>query len=494
MVRYGDVFDNARRDETVKLERYHSHRSKAVLRATTPIRYFAAMLYHPELPRTISPNAEDDALGFFFLRYSLSHDLNTTCSFFGILPDMYAKSSVSSPLNHATRALALRVTDLHRTHGGKPSVGGELYAKAVSQVKNALTVPVQCRSDELLMATLVLEAYDDASTTFGKREDGASRSSTHLRGSIALLQYRGALNYGDELSWRLVTATRNRLLHDSQHSADRAVGIEAVQNIWDCGGAHKPQGPAVEADTLAFRLSWLRHRATITGSPIEVDYTEQLSDIVSQASHLANDCAVLQSSLPLSWQPASIPASSLAKSIQALSVYEHVTPTVYSQLSVAHATNRQRLTELGCMSLIASCLANIAMRDELHCKPPRRLLPSPLLARAQILIDNTCASVPFLTGDATADTASARPVLVPSVVQTSSEGISGNRTLPEDTTKHTQQVVASGLYMMYITLTAVLDLAGGDKMMDLLRPGQEKWIVGQIDRLRAILPLANVPI
>ncbi|KAF2108234.1 hypothetical protein BDV96DRAFT_556678 [Lophiotrema nucula] len=470
----------------------------------SPTRDITALSKHPELFQSILPNVEDDALSFFFLRYSQSHDLNTTYNVFGILPDMYAKSTMSSPLNYATRALALQVTHLHRTHGAKTFVGGELYAKAVSYIKEAVTVPDKCRSNELLLATLVLEAYDNVNTTFGKREDGAPHSSSHLRGSIALLQYRGTLNYGDELSWRLVTATRNRLIQDSWHSADGLAGFEAIQKIWDNEAAGKPRGPAVDADTLAFRLAWLRHlyRTVLSNGSLSRDEqkisdTEQLKQIVFKASHLANDCALFKSTLPVSWQPASVPATSLAISIQAASVYEHVTPTIYAQLSIAHSTNRQRLTELGCISLIGSCVANITMRGDLQQRQ-RGLLPPPLLVRAQDLMDEICASVPFFTGNVTADTSNTSTVLVPSVAQISAERKNGNCTLPENIAKHTEQVMASGLYMMYFTLTASLDLVGGNKVIDLLgnslRDGQEEWIVGQVNRLKDILPLADVPI
>jgi hypothetical protein len=90
-----------------------------------------------------------------------------------------------------------------------------------------------------------------------------------------------------------------------------------------------------------------------------------------------------------------------------------------------------------------------------------------------------------------------RHVLVPSVsVQASSERASiSHYTLPDNKTKHAQQVVASGLYMMYTTLTAALDLAGGDKLVDTegnsLRAGQDEWMVGQVNRLKDILPLAR---
>lgn len=511
------MFDNAHRDETVKVRKRHSPRSKpsdAILAATTSSAWnYNAISNCSEPPRGLSTSAESDALGFFFLHYSRSDDLDATCSVFSILPDMYAKSPMSSPLNNATRALALQVTRLHRAHSGRTSVGGELYVKAVSQVKEAITVPAKCRSEDLLLATLVLDAYDNLNTTFRRWEHDGSRSSPHLRGSIALLQYRGDLNYGDDLSWRLVTATRNRFLHHCWHSADALAGIETIQKIWGCDNDGKPRGPAVEADTLAFRLSWLRHlrrEVSSTKSPsrdrtdrrirqIEIDDTAKLKDLLSQASRLANDCARLQNNLPLKWQPTSVPASSLATSIQAVSVYEHVSPTVYSRLSIANSTNRQRLTELGCVSLIGSCLAKITGVGEPRSSPQRGLMPSPLLARAQVLIDEISASVPFITGNVTADAFSDTAVMVPSAVLRSPEGGHGKSTLPENITKHRQQVVASGLYMMYTTLKALLEVAGSDNMVDAMgnlpRAGQVEWIEGQVDRLGAILPfaIAKVP-
>lgn len=524
----------------MKVRKRHSPRSKAIIilpAATSSSSSMHTFTVMPTCP-------EYDALGFFFLRYSTSQDLDATCSFFGILPDLYAKSAASSPLNQATKALALQVAHLHRTpRGGNRTSprGGEHYAKAVSQIKRAVTVPAQCRSNELLLATLVLGAYDNTNTTFGRREGSGGggggscspRSSAHLRGSIALLQYRGTMSYGDELSWLLLTATRNRLLHDPWQSADRLVAMETIQKIWEHGGggakAKGPRRPAVEADTLAFRLSWLRYlyrATTFTTSPspsrgrAEHHHTRhmsvmsvmsdacagQLKDILSQASHLANDCALLQSSLPLRWQPASVSASFLATSIQIASVYEHVTPTVYSRLSIAHSINRQRLTELECISLIGSCLADLAATptptppDEPSGAATRRrgLLPSALLARAQSLVDEICASVPFMTGNMTAGTSSPMTPLVPFVVPPMSPGemSKGNRTLPEDMTRHTQEVVASGLYMMYSTLKVALDLTGRDnKMVDvggnLLRAGQDEWMAGQVNRLGNILPLAN---
>jgi hypothetical protein len=505
---YGDVFDKAHRDETAKVRKLHSPQNKAsgsILSATKSANQYAISSYF-RAPRGLPESSENIALSFFFLHYGQSFDPDATCSIFSILPEMFAKSPMSSPLNHATRALALRVTCLHRSHSST-SVEGDIYFKAVSQVKEALTDATKCRSEDLLLATLVLDAYYTINTTFRKLEHDVPRSSPHLQGSIALLQHRGSLNYRNDLAWRLLAATRNRFLRQGRHMTDGLVGIETIHKIWRYDDRRKSRGLAVEADTLAFRLSWLRHlhQALSTSSPsldqtehaaprINFDEIEKLKDLVSQASRLANDCALLQSSLPIKWQPAPVPATSLAPSIQATSVYRHVSPTGYLRLSVANAINGQRLTELGCISLIGTCLAQMKGREEPRCTPQQNgLMPNRIQARAQVLLDDICASVPFMTGDVTADTWGDTHVLVPSVVLSSAGERGADMALPENPTRHRQQVVASGLYIMHGTLKALLNIVGSDNnIMDITgslpRAGQVEWIVGQIDRLGAIFP------
>lgn len=491
------MFDNAHRVESAKLRKDRHHRTKLVLTATRPTKQDSPALPNSSgLPHTIVLSAEYNALGFFFHRYGLCSDVDASCDFFGVLPGIYTKATVASPLDYATRALALQVAHLHLRRGDRRPMGHDLYFKAVAGVKEALTVPAHCRSNELLLATLVLEEYDNINSTFGGSDCVVDQSSAHLRGSIALLQYRGVLNYADELAWRLVTATRNRLLHDSWHSAD---GIKAIQEVWDSEGADRPRGPAVEADTLAFRLCWLRHlhRSALADSlsqcrsrHAKIVDVEKLKDIVSQASHLANKCALLKNALPLSWQPLPVAASSLAKSLQAVSVYEHVPVTIYSQLSVANAVNRQRLTELGCISLISSCLATIAM-SELQLKLQHESLPSTLLARVQVLVDEICATVPFLTGDVEEDASGS--IAAPTVAPMSFVETGRQFTVPKDATAHTQQVVASGLYMMYMTLRAVLDFQMSDDVIgNSLRAGQKEWIVRQVNRLSRVFQFTNV--
>ena len=360
-------------------------------------------------------------------------------------------------------------------------------------------MPAQCRSNELLLTTLVLDEYDNVSSTFDGSGSITDQSSAHLRGSIELLQYRGPLNYTDELAWRLVTATRNRLLNDSWHSTDR---IKSVQEIWGSGGAGRPRGPAVEADTLALKLCWLKHLHTSAladslsrcrSRHTETVDVEKLKGIVAQASHLANECAVVKNAMPASWQPLTAPASPLAKSPQAVSVYENMPVAVHSQLSVANSVNRQRLTELGCISLISSCLANIALSGELQLQLPHEPLPFTLLARVQVLVDEICAPVPFLTVDVQEGASGAIAIPMSTVAPVSAMEIDGQCTMPKNKTTHAQQIVTSGLYMMYMTLKAVLEFQMSDGIIEIignsLRAGQKEWVVRQVNRLSRILQI-----
>jgi len=507
---YGDVFDKSHRDETIKIRARHSPLSHKITAARKLSKQeFITMQRQncPPLPKNISPNAEYNALTWFFLYYNRSYDIEETCSFFGVLPDLYVKSAMSSPLNRAVTALALQVTNLHNFHGNEPSMGHDIYAESIIQTKDALSLPGQSKSDEMLMTTLVLEAYESVSATFVRRRHSASRSCTHLRGSIALLRHRGAINYRDKLSWSLVAATRNRLLQHAWQNTDELIGIETIHDIWDCGGEVKPQGPAVEADTLAFKLSrlWLLDRKLLANSPprdrkkvhsvpVVTNGIDQLQDILSQAICLANECAIWHTALPSSWRSVSVQASTLPASIRATSVYENAAPTIYAKLSIANSKNRQRITELRCLSLIGSCLARIALPDDRlqdrgHCGN----FPTPL-ARAQVLVDEICASVSFLTGNRTAGGSNTRAVLVPSLVQTSSDGHHRKYTFPRDIREHAEQVIASGLYMMYSTLTEVLEMIGDTRtigMGTILRDGQVRWIMGQVDRLRDVLHIVK---
>ncbi|KPM39330.1 hypothetical protein AK830_g7258 [Neonectria ditissima] len=451
------------------------------------------------IPPTIPEDVESNALGFFFLRYSFNHDVQTTCSFFGILPAMYANSNMSFPLAKATTALALQVARLHSWCGDESTTEHRVYTEALTQTNQAIAGATQSKSDELLMTTLVLDAYESNRATFG-REDDDSRFGTHILGSVALLQHRGSLNYRDEVSWRLVIATRNRLLYQNRNAFTESAGLEAVNAVWDGAVRTQPQGVAIEADTLTFKLSRLQHlletnrqtifsQGEVDDKPIEnsVEDEMELGGILASASNLAIECDLWRDALPPIWEPMPVLGCTLAPSIQAVALYDKVMPAVYTNLLIANSLNRQRITELGVLALIQECLVATSAKDAPRKSQSSMEPPAALLARAQLLVDEICASVPYLTVDVTDKVYATSPAL-----PTPSRSV----VCHWDTAEHRRQVIASGLYMMYGTLDKAVSIVGDGGVLGglghaILRDGQVDWMIEQSHRLRNVLRIVK---
>lgn len=447
------------------------------------------------IPRILSEDAESSALNFFFLRYSFNQDFQTTCSFLGILPVIYASSRISSSLSKATTALALQVAHLYIPCRDNAIMQHKIYAEALAQTNQAITGMIQSNSDELLMTTLVLDAYESNEAIFGKKCRN-SQFDKHILGSVALLQHRGPLNYRDNTSWSLLIATRNRLLYSNRNQFIRSAGLEALSAVWNSTTAIQPKGVAIEVDTLAFKLSRLQHllkmndriltsRQLVNKRPIHSradDDDTILQRILTSATSLAIECDRWLDALPPTWNPIPVLDCALSSSIKSASLYEKVKPAVYTNLSIANLMNRQRITQLGVLELIHRCtVASVA--KTVHTQSPKdKDLPALMLARTQTLVDEICASVPYLTVDVS-DKAS---VIFPALL-TPNKSVLCNW----DTAEHRRQVAASGLYMMYGIFNQVLVILGDTGVLggfdSLIREGQLDWMIRQSNRLKDII-------
>ncbi|KAH7129384.1 hypothetical protein B0J13DRAFT_453281 [Dactylonectria estremocensis] len=468
---YSDVFEKAHRDETAKTVKRHAQRSNATLTPRSSLATNRISSWLSVIPPSISQDAESTALSFFFLRYSLSHDSEASCSFLGILPEMFSRSDASSPLCKAATALALQVVHLHNLCSGASVLEHTMYGEAVARSQEAIASPAQSKSDELLMTTLVLDAYERNRAVF-MRDNRESHARTHIAGCIALLQHRGSLNYRDELSWRLVIASRNRLLQRNRNNSAEICGLDTINTVWDGGVNARPGSAAIEADTLAFQLSQLQQ---LLRTNQEVPTCQSTTAI-----NLAIKCDIWRNTLPPTWKPTSVSACTHASSIPTAAVYEHVSPAVYTSLSIANSLNSQRMTELGVLELICDCSIAVAAKRGQDQPQTHRTVPPMFLGRAQILIDEVCASVPFMTMEAKA-------------IISMDSAPNASCVFPWGTTEHRQQVAASGFYMMHNTLEKVLEIVGdcsglrGEGMA--VREGQVDWMRGQSHRLREVLHL-----
>jgi hypothetical protein len=373
-----------------------------------------------------------------------------------------------------------------------------IYAEALAQTNQAIAGPIQSKSDELLMTTLVLDAYESNETVFG-RKYRKSHFDKHILGSVALLQHRGPLNYCDDTSRRLLVATRNRLLYSVRNRFIKSAGLEAVSAVWDSTTTALPNGVAIEADTLAFKLSRLQHLLKMNHQTLASHDSvnecliqssavgdTRLQRILTSATNLAIECDRWLDALPPTWKPKPVPGCTLSSSIKAAALYEKVIPTVYTNLSIANLLNRQRITHLGVLELIHRCTVASSAKTVQRKSPKDRDLPAMVLARTQILVDEICASAPYLTVDVSDKASVVSPVL---------PTLNKSVLCHWDTAEHRRQVAASGLYMMYGIFNQALAIVGDRGVLggldNVIREGQLDWMVRQSYRLRDILSIVK---
>jgi len=453
----------------------------------------------PRIVPAIPPDLESTALGFFFHHYGRANtgrDIEGTCSFFGFLPAMYARESVSSPLSRAIAAFAVIVANLYTPRRSSATSVCQFYADAVAGTKRAVADPTRSKSDELLMTTLVLEAYEGIASSFQRRR----QLHAHALGSIALLKHRGALNGRSELSRRMVIAVGGRFVRDA---VGGLANIAAVHRLWEDSGVMRLQSPAIRADILALELAQLeclqRSLSAIPpprGAQDSAAEADPYLSILSKASDLAGRCTRWRNTLSREWKSCPVFCYTLAPSIHAAGVYSSPMPSrphcdVYRNLSVANTLNCHRITELRNLALIRTSLAAISADRSRHYSP----LPFDLAETAQLLLDEICASVPFFAGDVTNFTdlyANYRIQLPHMAVPRSPWGPPGNLTeFLEDEAGYTQQVVTSGMWMIHGTLAAALELVAENQPLGTVpREGQVWWIRGQLSRLQAVFMIS----
>ena len=408
---------------------------------------------------SLLPDTQAVALNFFFLAYGSSQDTEATGSILHLLAARYATCAPSSPLALATAALAVNVTGLWRLRGSDTALARQLYAQAVTRVREAIMDPTRNRSDELLMAALVLESYDSVN---GEHQCNPS-PAVHASGSVALLKHRAALNYRNQLSQHLVMAIRNKYVQDALTGRQR---VKDVGDIWRDHGP-MPQSPAARLDRLAFHL--LQLRASLRSAQSLEGNERSRASVLSRSLALHEECDRWIESLPDRWHPVSVNRAHVHASVKAAGMYG-TTCHVYTNLSIANVRNLHRIVELGILRIMSTC-------------PSPEALNAP--ARVQLIVDEICSSVPFCVGDLVQP---ASPILG-DVVRFPVVQMEPGR-YPESVTQHGLQVASSGARLMHRTLVSALEIVEGgnlDTYSSLLSNSQLGWMKSQISRLDSIL-------
>ncbi|KFA46373.1 hypothetical protein S40293_09823 [Stachybotrys chartarum IBT 40293] len=398
---YSDVFERRHRSETRKVfERNNGHllprrrsRGKELAEYPSAIELPTALMVSVETPTNnttsymrqslvlSSPplDSKSAALGFFFLAYGPGREHDATCSSFELLPALYAKCRADSPLAFATAALALSIHGLWHRLNGNAVLASYNYFEAVSRTKEAIGDPIQSKSNDLLMTTLILEAYESVTIHY----KSSSKGCEHLLGSIALIKHRGQMNYRDNISRRVFLAARSKIAYDALVNSRRIMNSSAS---FLCGRdvGSMPETPAVEVDKLAIRASELSYSVA----------RERLGGVtrhsfLPQTIALAADCIGWIQSLPEDLKSVRIDGDAVAETIKRAGMFGAACDA-YASLSIAALRNRHRLIELHAHQLVYQCQSD-----------SDSYLARIIKSRVQCVVDEICASVPYHVGDMT---------------------------------------------------------------------------------------------
>ncbi|CAG9992944.1 unnamed protein product [Clonostachys byssicola] len=484
---YKDAFERRHRSETRKVVGRHgghsrftntlmpegSDSAKASLR--DQIHSTSSSILSSSIVPSPPLDSESLSLSFFFQAYGSNGGKDGTCSLLATTRDLYAKCTQRSPLLLATCALAIKIAGLWSQQNLNLVPARRRYAEAVTCTKEATKDPTKNKSNELLMAALILEVYDDINANY----QHGPRASMHLSGSMALLTHRGELNSRDDMSRRIMLAARNRMV--SEAILNRR-NIPSLPILFQQPGERMPANPAIEVDRLAFRVYKLsnlmrsekRPRAAVVGGA----ENETGLSFLTQAATLAADCTRWVNSLPDHWHPVRVNGDAIAKTIRAAGVYEE-SCDVYINFSIAATRNWHRLIELHVILLLCQYWAGIGS------------LPTPnIVLRVENIMTEICASVPYHVGDMMEPT---RPIdgvwiTFPQIWMPSSTHAT-HKSFPESILRHERQIASSGAMVIYRVLSTVIMLAqdDGQAASMLSKRSQRLWISAQILRLKRLL-------
>lgn len=324
----------------------------------------------------------------------------------------------------------------------------------MSLTKEAIKYDKQSKSNELLMTTLVLEAYDGIDSQY----QHGQRSCVHLSGSVALLKHRGLLNYRDNASRRMLLAVRNKLAYDALTTLlpshpDTRVFFQDVDQM--------PSSPAIEVDKLAMRVVDLFHHPS-----------------QSCGLEIAADCLNWIRGLPEHWQAIKIDGDQIENTIKRAGLYGE-SCDMYANFSIAMVRNWHRLVELYALQILGTSLTD-------NESP----LSHRIKSRVGCIVDEICASVPFHIGDMMEP---CNPVHEANIcfphTRVSSLPMLATTSFPESISQHKRQIACSGGMAIYRVLSAVLTMSrvGDEAAYIPLGDDQKGWISGQITRLERML-------
>ncbi|RMZ88095.1 hypothetical protein DV736_g4677, partial [Chaetothyriales sp. CBS 134916] len=445
---------------------------------------------------------EFEAICFFFANYvNIPYERQSNVMAECVIP-AYNQASANSHLKLATTATAVQLSELWRQKGPDSELAHNVYLKAVSALRKTFLDPNFAENTDLILATIfMLDFYD----SLGRRFKQCPNTDMHLKAAMALVEQQHHLGTLTDTATRVFTTLRSHYIHFSLQNR-RRVGLSpellAISN--------NTGTPMARLDLIVAQLANLiydsRNLVSVGSDPFPLssshhDYMPD-SDMTYEVLlwRIFDISAALddwQDRLGLSWQPCrNTEPESIHHSIRAVGLYNGLCD-VYTSQYVSNVYNGWRCQKVLVLRLIKHCLQFLPPSQAY----PGSLGPAKVDYQIQALVDDICASVPFLLGSRTSVTLPHNHHVkyppVPSALRESADYVdsSGMPTTMTDE-DHSRAAAATGGWFLLTSMAVVLRYCQpiptdqrpiAKQLLPLkLRHGQMEWILAQVKRIHKV--------
>ena len=398
---YPDFLNIIFRDETRAIQTKSDRRRRQAKSSSPPETLPLPLISQSVLTSIVSPvtyvgtTQEQFALAVCFSRRGgMNHDKENPHGFIEFLPQLVAVAKPNSPLERATSALALfgsqHILDYKEMTQSYFQLGRKVLGEALRMTNLAIQDPEACRSDDTLMAVMVMNVIDNLLCMVDRR----TPSEAHLLGAWQLIRLRGKKNFENVASRRMLAGVHSET---AGKALRQCISVEEIpggfcSDDWLDNFSQYP-------DFAAGHLNYLAERVANVQAVVRafLDCPSPFHD--TQASALA--AAVLnidqrlidwESALPNTWRPRRAADLSTAN-LTTFQAYGK-TMDIYNSVWIANTYNSFRMLRI---------LLQVLAHDITCSYPHVRTIVFPFgplahYCTAQRLIDEVCASVPFFMG------------------------------------------------------------------------------------------------
>lgn len=333
----------------------------------------------------------------------------------------------------------------------------------------------------------------------------------HIRAGMALIREQAKQGKLTEHSRRIYCALRDRYI---QYSLRARKKVDLATDVLLTNEDNTMA--SLRLDTILARLANTLHDSQdLVGDDVCGHFSNAPSGVGVATSDMTYEdlldrCLGLnealedwQQGLPESWRPyRKAQPSSIHHSIREAGLYNQLCD-LYTSPAVANYQNHWRSNKILVLRLIKHCFQNLPLSPN----PTDNVILAQANKEIQLLVDDICASVPFILGSRTSRTfpheQANYPPIPCSLRQLTDHVDSNGQPVSMTAQDHARSAAATGGWFLLLPLAAILGYAspahGGDhgvygtemplgQQLDTvkLRQGQLEWIYMQVKRIHKI--------